>query len=432
MQVSVEKTSNLGRKITVTLPVESMKEAVASKLDKIRATAKLDGFRPGKVPLSVIKQRYGKALEAEVVGELVQKNLPEALQSEKLNPAAMPNVESIKAEQDEPLEFVATFEIFPEIELVEFNTINVDDVKCDIVDADLDDMLKKIRGQHSEWSDVERPAHDGDRLTIDFKGTIDDVAFEGGEAEKVPLTIGSKSFIPGFEEGLIDAKVGEERTIAVTFPEDYHVDSLAGKAAKFAVTVHKIEQATLPELDEEFVKKMGIESGEVEAFKTQVREHMDTELARALKQKMKGQVFDSLIEKHSFDIPTQVEEQEIQSMYKQMNPNEENPTIASADVSEKMRSDAKKRVQLGLIVTQIVKKHEIKPDAARVRTHLEDMAKSYQYPDEMVSWYYEDKERMEGIESVIMEDQVVEKVLQEAQKSEKKLSYDEVMNPQSE
>lgn len=432
MQVTVESTSDLGRKLSIVVPAEKIEEQVSQKLQELSKQVKLDGFRPGKVPASVVKQRFGEGARSEVIGHVLQNSLYEAITEKELNPAGMPEIDSIKSEAGQPLEYTAIFEVYPEIALTDFSSITAEKITAEVTDADVTEMLDSIRKQRTEWEVVERASENDDKLKIDFEGFKDDVAFEGGKAENADLVLGSKSFIPGFEDGLIGKKAGDDVVLDLTFPEEYQAKDLAGQKVKFNVTVKEVNAPKLPELNEDFAKAMGVESGDIEAFKTQVREHMNRELEQTIKSKQKQHLFEQLLNEHKFEVPAALIQNEVTAIMKQYMPKHE-PTKEQIDAApEELKTEAKRRVSIGLVVAEIIKKQDIKVDQDKVKDYVEDMAKSYEQPQQMVAWYYGDKQRMAGIEAVVLEEQVFDKICEAAKVEDKKLSYSEVMKADQE
>lgn len=430
MQVTVETTSNLGRKLNITVPSEQIEAKISKKLKEISSQVKIDGFRPGKVPFKVVQQRFGKAAHDEIINEVLQHTLFEAISNEKLKPAGMPEVQAIKAEPGNPLEYTVAFDVYPEITLADFATLKAEKITAEIIDSDVDEMLESIRKQRAEWKAVERASKIEDQMIIDFEGFLDDKPFPGGNAENLKLVLGSKSFIPGFEDGLLSKKAGDEVELNITFPEDYHEKDLAGKPVKFNVKVKEVQEPELPALDETFVKAMGVESGNLEEFKTQVKEHMQRELQQAVKSRQKSDLFNALLETHKFEIPTSLVKSEIKAMLKQYMPKHEPTHEQIEHVPDALKQEAEKRVAIGLIVMEIIQAHDIKVDQDKVKEYIEEMAQAYEHPAEMVSWYYRDKERLAGVESLILEQQVFDKLCESAQIQDKKLSYSEVMKPE--
>lgn len=435
MQVSVEAINtfgnNLGRKLTVVVPEANIKTKTATKLKELSKTIKLDGFRKGKVPPEVINQRFGKSIRDEVVGDEINHTLFAALTQEKQNPAGTPVIESIKAEQGQPLEYVATYEVYPVIELADFNNIKVDKVAVNITEQDIDKVVENIRKQHVQWEKVDRAAVAEDKVSIDFEGMMDGKPFDGGKAENVPLVIGSKQFIPGFEEGLIGLKAGEEKNLELTFPENYNNKvEFSNKPATFHVKVKSVEAPKLPEINAEFAKKMGIEDETIEGFRTKVKEHMQRELEGVLRNRQKKQVFDELVDQNKFDVPKALVEREGQAllhMYEHGDTHDHHEGHDHGPLPDAVRAEAARRVSIGLVVAEIIKQNEIKVNQEKVREHIEKMASAYQQPKQLISYYYSNKERLASIEAIVLEDQVLDKILEKATVNEKTSTYDEVI-----
>lgn len=436
MQVSVETTEGLERRLTITVPAESVDSAVKSRLQQLAKTQRINGFRPGKVPVSVIKKRYGQAVRQEVAGEVMQRNFFEAVMQEKLNPAGMPTFE-LKTDKDgQDLEFVASFEVYPEHEVQGVEEIEIEKAVVDIKDADLDNMMDTLRKQHASWKEVKRKAKKDDRVTIDFLGTIDGEEFDGGKAENFPLELGKERMIPGFEKPLVGAKKGEKVVADVTFPEDYHAEALKGKDAQFTITVNKVEGLELPKLDEEFAKLFGVEDGDIEALKAEVRKNMQRELDQTLKAKLKEDVISKLIEKNDITLPQALVDQEInalreqakQRFAQQQGGNVDNLPELPADLFDE---NARRRVSIGLLLGEIIKKNELKADEAKVDELIETTASAYEDPQEVINYYKGNQELMQQMNNVALEDQAIEFVLTKAKVTDVAKEFDEIMNKQA-
>ncbi|NQD38713.1 trigger factor [Permianibacter sp. IMCC34836] len=431
MQVSVEVLNGLERRVTIGVPAESIESEISKRLQQLSRSQRLPGFRPGKLPMNVVNQRWGDTVRREVWGDTMQRSFYEAVMKEKLNPAGNPRIEPKKLEAGKDVEFVATFEVYPEFTVAGLDKIAVEKPIADVTDADVETMLETLRKQRSSWAVVERAAKDGDQVTIDFVGTVDGQAFEGGSANGVKVVIGSNSMIPGFEEGLVGAKAGGSVELNVTFPEDYGNADLAGKAAVFKVTVGSISEQKLPELDDAFVALFGLSSGGVDALKVEVRKNMTRELRQVIKNKIKAQVMDGLVKENSISLPTALVDQEIERLRQQAN-RELGMATRKKDLPELPASlfsdQAKRRVSLGLIVGEVIRANKIEADGNRVRTAVEDIASAYETPSEVVNWYYANKRELAQMEALVLEDQVVDFVLAKAQVTEKQVSFDELMN----
>ncbi|WP_159661004.1 trigger factor [Alcanivorax xiamenensis] len=431
MQVSVETTSGLERRMTVGVPADKVDQAVENKLREAQKNIRLDGFRPGKVPLREVKRRFGAAVRNEVLADVMRESFLEAVEKENLQPAGLPGFEATRNEGGQDLEFVATFEVFPEVELADLSTIEVEKPVAEITDADVDEMIETLRTQRSDFAEVDRAAEQGDRVNIDYKGLKDGEAFEGGSAEGQNLELGSGSMIPGFEDGIVGMKAGEEKDIDVTFPEEYHSEELKGQAVVFQIKVNKVEAKTLPEVDAEFMKAFGVEDGELDTFKAEVRNNMERELKNAVSGKVKEQTMDGLAKLHEFDLPAALIKQEIDRMRQQMVQQFGGGQQFDASMlpEELFRDQAERSVRLGLVVRAILEKNDLKPDADRVKARVEDIAAQYEQPQELINWVYNNPQQLQQIEGAVLEDQVVDLVLDGAKVEEKSMSYQEAVKP---
>ncbi len=429
MQVSVENTSALERRMTIAVPAERVENEVNKRLQQTAKRAKIAGFRPGKVPMNVIRQRFEADARQEAFGDLVQASFYEAIVEQKLNPAGAPAVEPKSFEKGKDLEFVAIFEVFPEFTVAGLESINVERLSAEVADADLDNMLEVLRKQNTRFEAVERAAQNDDQVNIDFVGKVDGEVFAGGSAKGTPLVLGSGRMIPGFEEGLVGAKAGEERVVNVTFPEDYQNLDLAGKAAEFTITVNSVAAPVLPELNEEFFAQFGIKESTLEGFRTEVRKNMERELRQAIKTKVKNQVMDGLLAANPIEVPKALLENEVNRLRVQAVQQFGGNIKPEQLPAELFTEQAKRRVVLGLIVAEVVKQFELKPDDAKVREMIEEMASAYQEPEQVVAWYYKNDQQMNEVRSVVLEEQVVDTVLQKATVTDKSVSYEEAVKP---
>ncbi|MFZ5842900.1 MAG: trigger factor [Pseudomonadota bacterium] len=431
MQVSVEVLNGLERRVTIGVPAESIESEINKRLQQLARSQRLPGFRPGKLPMNVVNQRWGDAVRREVWGDTMQRSFYEAVMKENLNPAGNPRIEPKTLEAGKDVEFVATFEVYPEFTVAGLDKVTVEKPIASVTDADVDTMLETLRKQRASWAVVDRAAKAGDQVTIDFVGTVDGVAFEGGSANGVKVVIGSNSMIPGFEEGLVGAKAGGSVELNVTFPEDYGNKDLAGKAAVFKVNVTSVSEQKLPELDDAFVALFGLSSGGVAALKVEVRKNMERELRQVIKNKIKAQVMDGLVKENEVALPTALVDQEIERLRQQAN-RELGMATRKKDLPELPASlfadQAKRRVSLGLIVGEVIRANKIEADGNRVRAAVEDIASAYETPSEVVNWYYSNKRELAQMEALVLEDQVVDFVLSKAQVTEKPVSFDELMN----
>ncbi|MBV4492123.1 trigger factor [Pseudomonas oryzicola] len=429
MQVSVENTSALERRMTIAVPAERVENEVNKRLQQTAKRAKVAGFRPGKVPMSVIRQRFEADARQEAFGDLVQASFYEAIVEQKLNPAGAPAVEPKSFEKGKDLEFVAIFEVFPEFTVAGLESISVERLSAEVADADLDNMLEVLRKQNTRFEAVERAAQKDDQVNIDFVGKVDGEAFAGGSAKGTQLVLGSGRMIPGFEDGLVGAKAGEERVVNVTFPEDYQNLDLAGKAAEFTITVNSVAAPVLPELNEEFFAQFGIKETTLEGFRAEVRKNMERELRQAIKAKVKNQVMDGLLAANPIEVPKALLENEVNRLRVQAVQQFGGNIKPEQLPAELFEEQAKRRVVLGLIVAEVVKQFELKPDEGKVREMIEEMASAYQEPEQVIAWYYKNDQQLNEVRSVVLEEQVVDTVLQKATVTDKSVSYEDAVKP---
>ncbi len=434
MQVSVETLNGLERKITVSVPTEKIEEEVGLRLKNLAAKVKVHGFRPGKVPMNVVKQRYSDSVRQEVARDMVQSTLFEALKNNELVPAGAPHVEPDVIQSGKDFKYTAQFEVYPKFDIQELAKADeIDIVSAEVKDSDLEKMLDNLREQNKEWHAVSRSVQKDDKITIDFKGFLNDVAFEGGSAENYEIVIGSGAMIPGFEDGLVGAEQDKPISIDVKFPEDYGHADLSGKAARFDVTVKKIEEGKLPKLDDAFAEKFNVKDG-LQAFKDDVKSNMIRELERRVSSMNREAIFDKLLEKNKFDLPNALIDQEIEHLKHEMyhrvfghehSDNEQIPDFPRALFEEQ----AKRRVHLGLLFSEYAKSHQINVEQSRVDAMIEKFAAAYENPDELRQWYQGNKERRAEIEALVMEEMVSEKILENGTAKNKAMGYDEVINP---
>lgn len=432
MQVSVETTQGLERRITITVPAENIDTEVKKRLQQLSKTQRIDGFRPGKVPVSVINKRYGAAVRQEVAGDLMQRQYIDAVISEKLNPAGAPAFAPKALEAGKDLEFTATFEVYPEVEIKDLEKINVENPVVNVTDADLDNMLVTLRKQHASWVDSDAAATAENRVTINFLGTVDGEEFEGGKAEDFPLELGQGRMIPGFEDGIIGKKTGDEVVVDVTFPEDYHAENLKGKAAQFTINVNKVEVQELPELTDEFATNFGIAEGGLDALKEEVKKNMTRELEQAVKGKVKEQVIKGLLEVNEIDAPTALVTQEIDALRQQAAQRFGGDAKNMPELpAELFQEQAQTRVKTGLLLGEVIKTEELKADDAKVEELIATMASAYEDPTEVVEYYKSNDELMQQMRNVALEEAAIESVLEKATVTDVEKAFDEIMNPQA-
>ncbi len=430
MQINVEKQGKLGRQITVEIPAAEFSDAYCKRLKKIATTVRVDGFRKGKVPAKIVEQRYGEAVTEEVADDLMHKNFYQAIVDKKLQPAGVPQLEVITAANGQPFKFNATFEVFPEISLKPFSKLKFEKTVAEIKEADVNKTIDAIRKQHAQWQPVERKAADGDKVLIDFSGKVDGEPLPNGDATDFELELGSHSMIPGFEEEMIGHKAGDQFVIKPKFPKEYHVKELAGKKAEFAITLKEVQAAQLPVLDDAFAEKLGLKEKGVEGLRTEVRANMQRELDNILRNENKRLALDCLYEANDIDLPNVLIDNEIQHMkedFMQHFGGKIDINTLMNKSTEDLEGQAKRRVALGLLLSEVIKTNEIKVDADRVRLEIEKMAAAYESPEQVVKYYYSDKKHLQQIEGLVLEDQVIEKITAEAKVVEKTKSFDEMM-----
>lgn len=430
MQVTVETTEGLERHLTITVPAANIEDAVAAELRKIAKTRRFDGFRPGKAPMKMVAKMFGASVRQDILGEVMHRHFIEAIVKEKINPAGAPTFTPVEMAEGKDLVFKASFEVFPEIELVGLDKVVVEKPVVTVTDADVDGMLDTLRKQQATWTDVEAAAEADSRVTIDFVGTIDGEEFDGGKAEGFALAMGQGRMIPGFEDGVVGHKAGEEFTVEVTFPEEYHAENLKGKSAVFAITLHKVEAQQLPELTEEFVAKFGVEDGSVEGLKTEVRKNMERELKQAVKGRIKDQVLNGLVEQNDITVPAALIDQEIEALRKQAAQRFGGDAKNMPELPRELfEEQAKRRVVVGLLVGEVIKAEELTADEERVNAIIAEMASAYEDPTEVVKYYASNEQLMNNMRNVALEEQAIDALLAKAQVSDKEVSFNDLMNP---
>lgn len=430
MQVSIETTSGLQRVMTIGVPAAELEQKVTTELKRISKGQKVNGFRKGKaLPASVAKRMFGKQARYEAIYQQMQQSFFQAVQQESVKLAGMPSFEPTVDEEGKDLEFKATFEVYPEIALADFAAIEVNQKAASVTDADLENMIDTLRKQNAKWEDSTDAAANGDQLSVDFEGFIDGEAFQGGSAKGYSLTLGSNSMIPGFEDGLVGAKAGEEKTLDLAFPADYHKEDLQGKAAQFKVTVGAVKKPVLPELNEEFFKSFGVEASDLDTFKSEVRKNMERELARGIRTVTKQQVVDGLIATNKIEVPAALVDQEIDRLRRQAvqqfgGAQAMDPSRLPAEL---FKTQAEKRVLIGLLMNAVIESNELTPSAEKVEQLIEEVASTYQDPEEVRSYYANNPQQKSQIEALALEEQVVEKVLAAAKVSQSESTYEDVI-----
>jgi trigger factor len=426
MQVSVSATSGLERRMEVAVPAMAVATAVEQRLKEISRTARLKGFRPGKAPLPVVRKQFGEQVRAEVVGDLMRSSLAEALTQQKLIPAAGPRIEPLVVAPGSDLKFAATFEVMPEIHVKSPASIAVERPSSAVAESDIDAMLESMRRQRPVFTAVERPARETDRVTVDYTGRIGGEPFEGGEGRDVAIVIGSRQSRPELEEGLKGAVAGESRTIAVTFPAELPNKTLAGNAAELALSVKSVEEQSLPVIDEEFCRGFGVEEGGVEALRAEVRKSMERELADVIRNRVRTQVLDALYAENPIDVPRALVEEQVQQMQVDAARRMGVRDASKLPPPAPFQAAARKRVALGLLMGQIIKTESIAVDRQRVEARIEELAASYPNPEEARRAYQHNQEALRQVESVVLEDQVIDWILERARVTDVPMTFQEI------
>lgn len=427
LDISVEAKAGLERSVTVRVPHEEIEQQVSQRLIKVGKTARLKGFRPGKVPAKVLRQHYGGQVRQEVLADVIRSSLARALAQEKLNAAGGPAIEVLAEGNDSHFAYRATFEVYPEIKLKPLEKLSFETPDVAVAEADIDDVIEKLRDQRAELEVVERKSANDDRIVIDFVGTIDGEKFEGGEGKEVAIIIGAGQVIDDFEKALIGLAPGDTKAAKVKFPKDYPVDSLAGKKAVFDITVLRVEQKVLPALDEGFAEKFGIKEGGINALRKEVRANMERELEGRKKAEIKRRALDGLLAANKIDVPKALVDEEISAMQtgamQQLGIKERD----KAPPRDNFHEPARRRVALSLLVQELIRDREIKVDQARVIKRVEELAAGYENPQQAAQQYRASRELMAQIESGVLEGQVVDLLVEAAKPKPKAVKFEEFM-----
>jgi len=433
MSITVETLEKLERKITLTLPVGTIQTEVDSRLRRLARSVKMDGFRPGKVPLNVVAQRYGYSVHYEVMNDKVGEAFARATSEAKLRVAGQPRITEKEGAPEGEVAFDAVFEVFPEVKIADLTGVEIERVNAQVDDAAIDktlDILRKQRRTFAQRAQAEA-AQDGDRVTVDFEGKIDGEPFEGGKAEAFQFLLGEGQMLKEFEQATRGMKSGESRTFPLAFPEDYHGKDVAGKTADFLVTVKKIEAAHLPTVDDAFAKTLGVEGATVQALREDIRKNLERELKFRLISRNKGAVMDALVANAELDLPKSSVQAELDRMIEGARADLKQRGIKDADKApipdELFRPQAERRVRLGLVVAELVRANELQAKPEQIKAHIDELASSYEKPAEVVRWYYGDNRRLAEVEAMVIENNVTEFVLSKAKAVDKTLGFDELM-----
>lgn len=436
MAVTVETLDKLERKMTLTLPVTAITSEVDSRLKKMARTVKMDGFRPGKVPMSVVAQRYGYQVQYEVMNDKVGEAFAAAANEAKLRVAGQPRITEKEGAPEGELTFDAVFEVYPEVKVGELADAEVEKTSTEVTDAAIDRTLDILRKQRRTYGQKPADAQvaDGDRVTVDFEGKIDGEPFEGGKAEDFQFMVGEGQMLKEFEEAVRGMKSGESKTFPLAFPADYHGKDVAGKTADFMVTVKKVEAANLPEVNEAFAKSLGIADATVDGLRADIRKNLEREVKFRLLAKNKQAAMDALVAKSELDLPEAIVKNEIARLVEGARADLKQRGIKDADKApipeEVFRPQAERRVRLGLVVAELVKSNDLAAKPDQIKTHIEELAASYERPADVVRWYYGDQNRMAEVEAIVIENNVTDFILSKAKIVEKKVEFDELMGQQ--
>ena len=433
LDVAVTVVSDKETKLTVKVPVGAIQSKVESRIRSLAKTAKIDGFRKGKVPVSHIRAQYGAGIQQEVINNVIRDTVFEAVGEKKIRVVGSPNIDDVKLENDF-LVYQATVETFPEVEIQGLDEIEVERQVATVSDEDVDVMIENLQKQRQTFETKEGALEDNDEATFDFEGSIDGEKFEGGSAENYRLVIGSGRMIDGFEAGMKGMKAGEEKTIKVTFPADYQAENLQGKEADFKITVKEVKTPKLPELNEEFFELFGVKEGGLDKLKADVRKNMEREIKNAARNQIKQAVFDALVEKNEFDVPNAMLEQEIERQRQLMLERFAQQFGAKPETFDKsmlpdelFEDQALRAVRLGVLVSQIIEKQKLEVNQERVTAFIADAAENYEDPQEVIDYYTNDKKQRAGVEAVVLEDQVVDYIVSQAKVSEKTVKYQDLL-----
>lgn len=436
LQITTNKTSNLETQLTVKVPVSTIQTQVEKRIQQVAKTAKIDGFRKGKVPVSHIRVQYGAGIQQEVINDVIRDTVFDAIRQENIRAVGMPNIDDVKLENDF-LVYQATVETFPEVEVKGLDEIEVERQVATINDDDVDTMIENLQKQRQVYVAKDGEVTDGDQVKFDFEGTIDGEKFEGGSAQDFSLVIGSGRMIPGFEDGIKGMKAGEEKVIDVTFPEDYQAENLKGKKAQFKINVKSVEQAQLPELNQEFFELFGVKEGGLDKLKTDVRKNMEREVKNAGRNQVKEATFNAMLEKNEIEVPASMLEQEIDRQRNQMlnrfaQQFGANPKTFNKDMlpNELFEDQALRSARLGVLLSSLIDSNKLEVNQERVTDFIKEMAENYEEPAEVVEYYSNNAKERANIEAVVLEDQLVEHILAKAKVSEKPVSYQELLASQ--
>ena len=429
MQVTVESTGTLERRMRVELPAERIEKEVESRLKRVGKTAKIKGFRPGKVPPNVVRQHYGSQVRQEVLSELMGQSYRDAVAQENLNPVAQPQIEPELASANDSFAYTATFEVLPEVKLKGLDKITVEVPEVEIKDSDCDEMLDNLRRQKAEWVEVDRKSADGDRVVVDFEGMLNGEAFQGGTGKEVPIVLGEGQMLPDFEKALYGIKAGDEKSFKVKFPKEYHSEELAGKKVDFTIKVHRVEEQELPPLDDSLAETYGVEEGGLEKLTSDVRENMEREAEQRVRGDIREQAMTGLLEANPFEVPKALIHQEAHSMQHEAMRQYGIEDHDQAPAIDNFLENAEKRVRLSLLIRQLIDDNDIVVDADKLKERVKQMCAGYENADEMAQTYLSNPQIMSQIEPMVLEDQAIDWIVKNGKEKSKKIGFKEYMKP---
>ncbi len=435
MDATVETVSNLERKMSVSVPMTEINKEVVSRLGRMTKTVKVAGFRPGKVPMKIVEKQYGAQVRNEVMSDAIGKNLGDALQEKDLRIAGLPKIDvETRDESDETFAFVATFEVYPEVQVKDIKGLELEKPTVTIGDAEVDSTLDIMRKQRASFEPKDKAAETGDQVKLDFKGTVDGEAFEGGSAENAVMPIGEGRLVEDFEKAILGVKAGDEKKFDVTFPEDYASKDLAGKKAQFEIKVHEVLEAVLPDIDKAFAESLGVENGDVDKLRADVKQNVEAEAKKRLEARQKDLVMKLLLDNSELELPKALVDEEVNRLSEQMKQNMQSRGVQVGDApfpAEVFNEEAVRRVKLGLIIAHVVDKNELQATPDRLKEVVEEMAAGYEKPQEVRDWYYKNPQRLREIESYVLEKNVVDWALETTALKDQPVDFDELMGTKS-
>lgn len=429
MQATVENISQLERRIRITVPRAEIDSEVEARLKRLARTVKVHGFRPGKVPLKIVAQQYGGEVRREVIGQTMERSIAEALREQQLRVAGYPRLESVSEQGADALEFSATFEIYPEVKLGDLSGVSIERPQVEVSEEDVDKTIEILRKQRATFEPVDRPAQAGDRVELDYRGTIDGKPFPGGEARDYALVLGEGHTLKDFEDAIVGMRPGETKSVEVSFPADYHGREVAGKTARFELHLKRVLEPRLPEVNPDFARALGVEDGDVAKMRAEIRANLEREVKKRIEARLKEQVMQALVDTTPVELPRALVEIEAQRLEQRLREDLMRRGL-KGDLTlppEMFRESAERRVRLGLILAELVKTHDLHATPEQVKAVVEDFAQSYEHPEQIVQWYYQEPGRLAEAESLALEQNVVNWVLGVAKVTDKPITFDELM-----